>query len=229
MGTVLIAAMIVAGVLVIFILLSNIKVSLQFSADVSECILSIQIRFLYGLIRINRNVDLKKLAEKLKENKMAEEVFRLREKIKEEANAEKMKGIKLFLWKQLPKIQIHRFVWRSSVGLNDAAATGVLSGAVWTLKGTASAWLKSLSCMKCAPEISLDPCFQSYSAKTNLSCMVSIRTGKAIWTILQLYLQRKKLQNGRTDDGTSNQRCNDNGHGESKGNDRCEHDHRRSG
>lgn len=52
--------------------------------------------FLYGLIRINRNVDLKKLAEKLKENKTAEEVFRFREKIKDEANVEKMKGIKSF-------------------------------------------------------------------------------------------------------------------------------------
>lgn len=227
MDTVLIIAVSIAGIFVFAVLLSDIKMFIRLKANVSECILSIHIRFLYGLIRIKKQVDVKQLLRKRmeKEEETTEGFFRL----PQQSGFEKMKEMRPFLLRQLNKFRIRRFVWHSCIGLGDAAAAGTLCGAVWSLKGMASAWLKQISCMKCEPKISLAPCFQSNCAETSLSCMVSIRTGKAIWTMLQIYLQRKHLQVGRTEDGTSNQRVNDNGHGEFKGNDRCEHDRRRSG
>ncbi|MFS0645552.1 DUF2953 domain-containing protein [Siminovitchia sp. 179-K 8D1 HS] len=227
MSTVFIIMAIIAVIFVPVILLSNVKTAIQLKANLSECILAIHIRFLYGLIRVKKQVDIKELLIKRTENEeaAAEVFFRL----PEQSGFERMKEMRPFLLKQLNKFSIRRFVWYSRVGLDDAASAGTLCGIVWILKGVAAAWLKNLSCMKCEPQMTLDPCFQSNCAETNLSCMVSIRTGKAIWTMLQIYVQRKKLKDGRTDDGTSNQRFNDNGHGEFKRNDRCKHDHRRSG
>lgn len=227
MGTILINFVIIAGVSVLAILLSNVKIFIQLKANLSACILAIHIRFLYGLIRVKKQVDVRQLVGKRTANgeETAERIFRLQE----QSGFEQIKDMRPFLLTQLKKFRIHRFDWHSSIGLDDAAAAGTLCGAVWSFKGIALAWLKHLSCMKCEPKISLDPSFQSNCAETNLSCMVSIRTGKAIWTMLQIYIQWKKLNDGRTDDGTSNKRLNDNSDGEFKGNDRCEHDCRRSG
>lgn len=194
--------------------------------------LTIQIKLVYGAIRINKSLDLKeRLAQFFRdEHKSVEAINKWHKKFEDTANDIKIKDLKKPVFESLKKMDIHCLIWHSGAGTGDASVTGRLAGVAWSIKGVIEAWLKQNIRMKKDPEISFTPFFQSAGFESDLSCMVSIRIGKAILTILGLYNTWKKLKNRRIEsDGTSNQRVNDDSDGKLKRNDRCKYDRRRSG
>ncbi len=42
------------------------------------------------------------------------------------------------------KVTVKQFEWHSMIGVGDAAHTGMISGAIWTLKGSIVGIIKSL-------------------------------------------------------------------------------------
>lgn len=211
------------------------KIILKFSfrmKNLSECTLDIHLVTAYGLIRIKRTLDIKDKLHNLMndEGKSQETVGKWQKKLEDTTNDMMLKDLKAPMLEALKNLTIHCFVWRSGAGVGEAAATGRLAGAVWSIKGIFEAWLKRYVPMKKAPELSFVPFFQAVGFDTEISCMVSIRTGKAILTLLRFIKKWKKLNNRRTENnGTSNQGVNDDSDGKFERNDRCEYDRWRSG
>src|SRR5690606_24682297 len=159
----------------------------------------------YGLVRIKRCLDIKELiSHQINDDKAPETINKWQEKLEGTTNSV-IKEMKNPLLEAAKKLDILCFIWRSGAGLGDAAIAGRLAGAAWSIKGVFEAWLKQYIPMKKNPEITFVPFFNAMGFKSELSCMVSIRTGKAILTIFGLYRNWKKLKNRRIENnGTSN-------------------------
>lgn len=86
----------------------------------------------------------------------------------------------------LKKITITKFEWHSSIGVGDAAQTGILSGIGWTIKGTLVGMISHFMRMKTKPIYSINPSFQKAMSQTSLVCMFHFRIGHAIVAGLKL-------------------------------------------
>ncbi|WP_085991684.1 DUF2953 domain-containing protein [Oceanobacillus senegalensis] len=86
----------------------------------------------------------------------------------------------------LGKTKLHELSWSTLIGTGEASSTGVVSGAIWTMKGTLVGYLAEKFILMCNPTIQVNPKYQQEYIQTNLDCMVSIRIGKAIQAILQI-------------------------------------------
>lgn len=213
-------------------LLSKIKLKLSFRMkNFSECKLYIHIKAVYGLIRIKRCMDIKELLiHEMNDDEALEAIHKWQEKLDDTTTSSIIKDMKNPVLEAVKKLDILYFTWRSGAGLGDAAVTGRLAGGVWAIKGVMEAWLKRYVPMKKEPEIIFNPFFNSRGFESELFCMVSIRSGKAIRTIIGLYKNWKMLNNRRIgNNGTSNQGFNDDSDGELEGNDRRKYDRWRSG
>ncbi|MBU8905191.1 DUF2953 domain-containing protein [Desertibacillus haloalkaliphilus] len=77
-------------------------------------------------------------------------------------------------------ISIHKFEWRSQLGLGDAAQTGMIVGMGWSLKGAIVGILSHYMRLKQNPKVSIDPTYNQQASYTNMTCMISFRIGHAI-------------------------------------------------
>ncbi|MBD8005227.1 DUF2953 domain-containing protein [Bacillus sp. Sa1BUA2] len=215
------------------ILISRIKVNISFKVkNLSECMLDIYISFAYGLVRIKKSLDIKELMNNLfnDEEKSTDAMNKWKWELENKASDDVIKKLKAPILEALKKVVIHHFIWKTGAGIGDAASTGKLAGAIWSIKGIIEAWLKRYIQMEQAPELSFLPFFQTVGFESQISCMVSMRTGNAILTTLGLYKKWKRLNNRRVEiNGTSNQGVNDDSDGKFERNDRREYDRWRSG
>lgn len=88
--------------------------------------------------------------------------------------------------KFLKKIVIKRFEWHSLVGIGDAAHTGIITGALWTLKGSVVGMLSNFLRLKEMPILSVTPHFQMAIIQTRITCIIHFRIGYAILAGLKL-------------------------------------------
>ncbi|WP_254842615.1 DUF2953 domain-containing protein [Bacillus sp. MRMR6] len=86
----------------------------------------------------------------------------------------------------LSRVSIKQFDWHTLVGVGDAAATGVLSGAFWTIKGSMVGILSHFLKLKEMPNISVTPHFQLAIIQTRITCIIQFRIGHAILAGLKL-------------------------------------------
>ncbi|MFB4473377.1 DUF2953 domain-containing protein [Oceanobacillus caeni] len=81
---------------------------------------------------------------------------------------------------------LHQLNWTTNIGTGEASTTGVMSGVLWSIKGTIMGYFAEKLILMCNPDIQVLPKFQQEFFETNLNCMVSIRIGKAIQGIIKL-------------------------------------------
>lgn len=86
----------------------------------------------------------------------------------------------------LHNTRLHQLNWLTNIGTGEASSTGVVSGVLWSIKGTVIGYLVEKFILMCDPNIQVQPKFQQEFFETNLNCMVSIRIGKAIQGIIKL-------------------------------------------
>ncbi|MFD1739330.1 DUF2953 domain-containing protein [Bacillus salitolerans] len=82
--------------------------------------------------------------------------------------------------KFLNKITIQKLEWHSNIGAGDAALTGTLVGAGWSIKGCIIGILSQYMKLKAVPNITITPFFQQMFSHTKLTCIFSFRIGNAI-------------------------------------------------
>ena len=80
----------------------------------------------------------------------------------------------------LKKINITQVEWHSTMGVGDAAATGMLTGALWTIKGSVIGILSHYFRLLDNPNMSVQPQFQMAISQTSFKCMLHFRIGHAI-------------------------------------------------
>jgi hypothetical protein len=100
----------------------------------------------------------------------------------------------------LKHVHVDEFCWISEIGLHDAAATGVICGSAWTIKGSCIALLDQNMIVKKRPVIDVTPSFFLSSFKTDVTCILSFRMGHAMGAVIRLltYWRGNKRKLGRS-------------------------------
>jgi hypothetical protein len=80
----------------------------------------------------------------------------------------------------LARIEVKEMEWHSNIGLGDAAHTGVITGAAWSLKGGIIGFMGSYTKFNTHPVVSITPFFQQAVSQTVIKCMIRFRIGYAI-------------------------------------------------
>ncbi|MED1203190.1 DUF2953 domain-containing protein [Heyndrickxia acidicola] len=192
----LVAGIILAAIILFFIIISfsSILIVIDFSHRKDDDHFKVQLRF-WKFIRYNINVPTIKVEEdqpnieykkqtssgnkehtKVTPKDIHQRISDLQELL------EHVAGMNKIFKKFLKTIRIKKFEWHTLVGLGDAASTGVLTGAVWTMKGGILAFLSHYMKMKAKPNCSVVPSFQIPVSQTFLTCIFKIRIGNAILT-----------------------------------------------
>lgn len=86
----------------------------------------------------------------------------------------------------LSKITLRKIEWHTLVGVGDAAATGVITGAFWAVKGGVIGLLSHYMKLKDMPVMSITPSFQHAVSITSFKCMIQVRVGHAILAGIKL-------------------------------------------
>lgn len=86
----------------------------------------------------------------------------------------------------LKKVQVKEFYWSSTVGIGDAALTGMVTGAVWAIKGSIVGFLTHYLNFKIHPTLVVIPHFQQSVTITELKCMFQFRIGNAMFAGIKL-------------------------------------------
>jgi Protein of unknown function (DUF2953) len=84
------------------------------------------------------------------------------------------------------RITIKNFEWQTLMGVGDAAHTGMMTGAIWAIKGSIVSILSHYFRLKEMPHLSVTPHFQAAVIQTRLTCMFQFRIGYAILAGLKL-------------------------------------------
>ncbi|PLS06663.1 DUF2953 domain-containing protein [Neobacillus cucumis] len=98
----------------------------------------------------------------------------------------KVIGLNIIVKKFLQKVTIKNFEWQTLIGVGDAAHTGMMTGALWAVKGGIVGLLSHYMRLKEMPYLSVNPHFQAVVIHTRISCMFQFRIGYAILAGLKL-------------------------------------------
>ncbi|MBS4191626.1 DUF2953 domain-containing protein [Bacillus sp. FJAT-49705] len=88
--------------------------------------------------------------------------------------------------KFLRKVTIHTLEWHTTIGIGDAAYTGMLTGAFWAVKGSIVGVVSHFMRLKSFPDITITPQFQVAVSQTTISCMIYFRIGHAMFAGIKL-------------------------------------------
>jgi energy-coupling factor transporter transmembrane protein EcfT len=117
-------------------------------------------------------------------------------------------------------ITIHQLNWKSSFGTGDAAHTGVLTGVIWSLKGSIVGLLSHYMQLRTKPQLEVVPQFQKLHSETHLLCMISFRIGHTMFAAIRTVKYWKPKKGGKKQHvRTSDSGLDDNGYGKLKAND----------
>lgn len=125
----------------------------------------------------------------------------------------------LIIKKFMGHISIHKLNWNSSIGVGEAASTGMATGALWSLKGGIVGIVSLYMKLKTRPKLSVTPFFQENIIRTSIICIFSFRIGHAILGALRVVKYWKSTKGGKLHGRTSNSRLNDNSYGKFEAND----------
>jgi Protein of unknown function (DUF2953) len=203
----LVIVLIIIVLFILLIIFSKLTISLNYFHHNDNDELKIQFRIWFGLIRYTINVPLVKIDDNspsivVKENTQMgdysseKESPTKEEQITKESVMSKLTNAKeilqhitnmnVIIRKFIKRIVIKHFEWHSLVGVGDAAHTGIITGALWTLKGSVVGMLSNVLRMKEMPILSVTPHFQMAILQTHITCIFQFRIGYAIFAGLKL-------------------------------------------
>jgi Protein of unknown function (DUF2953) len=189
--------------IIVFVTKLTIYLSLYHGQDNDH--LKLEFRAWFGLIRYKHEVPFIKIDENTltivtKEEKKAGHQEKPKKEQTKQYTAEdlliKLKdskeilthviGFHKIIRKFLKKVTIKEFEWFTVAGAGDAAYTGMLSGALWAVKGSMIGVISHSMKLKVMPKIMITPNFQKAVSQTKLRCMIQFRIGYAMLTGIKL-------------------------------------------
>ncbi|WP_417899322.1 DUF2953 domain-containing protein [Bacillus haimaensis] len=192
---------ILAGiVLLLFLLIFFTKITVHFyyhhQQDDDEMIIRLSAWF--GLIRYTIDVPLIKVDKETASIEVKEETHmgkggKTKEKDKKYSPEEILNsfrdtyemvrhvvGMHKIVRRFLSKMEIKELEWHSNIGLGDAAHTGMVVGAGWTLKGGIVGFMSHFAKLQTQPILTITPYFQMMVSQTLIKCMIRFQIGYAI-------------------------------------------------
>ncbi|WP_307196982.1 DUF2953 domain-containing protein [Neobacillus niacini] len=202
----LVIALIIIILFILLIIFSKLTIRLNYFHHNENDELKIQFRIWFGLIRYTINVPLVKIDENspsivMKGNTQMGDSSEKQSPTKEAqitkdgiiskfTNAKEIiqhvVNTSVIVKKFMKRLVIKHFEWHSLVGIGDAAHTGIITGALWTLKGSILGVLSHFLRLKEMPVLSITPHFQLAIIQTHITCIFQFRIGYAILAGLKL-------------------------------------------
>lgn len=196
----------IVAVLFVLVLLTKLKVHIKYSHTRDDDSLKIQLKAWFGLFRYTFDVPLIKVDENSPSIVIKEEA-----KVGKEEDTKNEKKTQFFtediinvfkdtekLLKHvvslhhiirhfLKKVSVNHLDWQTVIGTGEAALTGVLTGAVWAIKGSVMGIISQYFKLKVNPTLSVQPHFQLPVSQTTFQCMLHFRIGHAIFAGIKLF------------------------------------------
>lgn len=94
----------------------------------------------------------------------------------------------------LKHLQCKEITWHTSLGIGDAAATGTLTGIIWSVKSMIVATLTGYVTLRAIPRMSVQPEWNAVGIQTRFRCILTFRIGHALVAGTRILL---KLRKGR--------------------------------
>ncbi|MDQ0975541.1 hypothetical protein QFZ31_005419 [Neobacillus niacini] len=202
----LVIVLILILLFILLIIFSKLTIRLNYFHHNDNDELKIQFRIWFGLIRYTINVPFVKIDENspsivMKGNTKMGDSSEKQSPTKEAqitkdgiiskfTNAKEIfqhvVNVNIIVKKFMKKIVIKHFEWHSLVGVGDAAHTAIITGALWTLKGSIMGMLSHFLRLKEMPVLSITPHFQLAIIQTHITCIFQFRIGYAILAGLKL-------------------------------------------
>ncbi|EOR23801.1 DUF2953 domain-containing protein [Niallia alba] len=206
MKVLFIIAIIIGAFLLLLVLLCFLKLTIhiRYYHKKDNDDLKIEVRALFGLIKYKKTIPLIKIDNDSPTLVMEEETeIKGKKDTTEETKQYSPSDLLNFLSnsKELLNhvVQFHRIVrsflakltirnieWSSIVGLGDAAHTGMVSGAIWAVKGSIIGIISNYMKLRDMPKINIYPHFQGVASETLFSCMIQFRIGHAMMAGIKL-------------------------------------------
>ncbi len=89
-------------------------------------------------------------------------------------------GMHEIVRRMLARVEVKQLEWHSNIGLGDAAHTGMIVGAGWSVKGGIVGFLSNYTDFQTHPVLSITPFFQQAVSQTLIKCMFRFRIGHAM-------------------------------------------------
>lgn len=107
------------------------------------------------------------------------------------------RGLKKWMASTLKHISFHKLDWSTNVGLQDAAHTATLTGALWGLKTTLIGWLSCYIRLRQRPRLFVVPVFDKPPQfVTEIEMSGEIRLARALYAGFVLIARVLKVQGG---------------------------------
>lgn len=179
--------------------MTKVKVGINYFHAQDDDSLKIEFRALFGLIKYKLDVPLVKVDDNsptivVKEEFQKGEEEETKQKGTMQFSAEDLlngfKDMKIFLEHVVSfhrivrrfcqKVHIKQIEWQTVMGTGDAATTGMLTGALWAVKGSIIGIVSHYFRMQNNPNLSVHPHFQLAVTQTSFKCMLQFRIGHAM-------------------------------------------------
>lgn len=197
----------------IMTLLSNIRLRVLYVREGHDDLLRIQIRALYGIVRLKYEVtvmDWQGRSVSIKQEMVNVKKQSLQNESKSRINRRKVMhmvrelreltahvlGFSAWVRKTLSAIRCHGWEWETRIGLVDAADTAMTTGIVWSIKSCISGPLLGGVRLLNRPKLSVIPLFHEDYFETRLQSRFSIRFSSALWALLNLLVRILKVKGG---------------------------------
>ncbi|RDI44278.1 DUF2953 domain-containing protein [Falsibacillus pallidus] len=202
-----IAAIIIGIIILLFLLLwfTSLSIYLNLYHGQDNDHFQIQFKIWFGLIRYKVDIPMVQIDKDQPDIVLKQEVKKgKKEKVKKASKkrirpsdilnsfqdtAELIRhvyGTHVIVNKFLAKIKVRNLQWHTLIGLKDAAATGMLAGAAWTLKSTIITFISTHCRLMDPPVIEVIPSFNRPISQISFKCMFRFRIGHAIFAGLKL-------------------------------------------
>ncbi|WP_442595483.1 DUF2953 domain-containing protein [Neobacillus sp. D3-1R] len=201
----LIIALIILLIIIITIIWTKLTIILDFYHGNDNDHLKLEFKIWFGLIKYKKDIPLIKIddnspsiiyEDKTKKGKnektSKEEVKQVTENDIQRSlrNAKRLLehvvGLHSIVKHFLTKVKVKKVEWHSVIGVGDAMYTGVLTGAIWALKGSIVGLISHYMKLKDMPRMTVTPYFQQTVNQTRFRCMFQFRIGQAMLAGIKL-------------------------------------------
>ncbi|WP_164545561.1 DUF2953 domain-containing protein [Paenibacillus albus] len=98
--------------------------------------------------------------------------------------------------KTLSHVRLTEWKWKTTVGVDDAMWTAMLTGLIWSVKTTTIGVLSQFIRLTAEPNITVDPMYQRPYFATEGQFTAEVTFGYAIFAAIRLIFKMRKAQNG---------------------------------
>ncbi|MGF7050366.1 hypothetical protein J2T13_004904 [Paenibacillus sp. DS2015] len=202
--------------LIMAVCLSVIRFELWIKKHGKDDEVVLNIRMLYGLIRLHYELPIMKFENMKKGILIKVEKKNNIKESKDETKKTRVDKRKIDYWqtqfikileatdsfliwmkKTLSHVSILKLDWSTNISAGDAAYTAIATGMVWSIKGSLVGWLSYHMGMRTAPRLFVVPVFDDKPQfSTELSCIAQISCGYAMYAGLILMVRVFKVKGG---------------------------------